>query len=123
MSFDDALGDLQSEPRAYAATSRCLPKWVEHVVEPSTCQAARLQADLRRAEIEPFGWVINSSLAATGSADPCLHQRIAAELEQIEAVRQRHAKIVAIVPWVAEGPVGPTRLLALARGTRATSRS
>jgi arsenite/tail-anchored protein-transporting ATPase len=78
-------------------------------------EAAHLQADLRRAQIEPFGWVINSSLAAAGSADPCLQQRIAAELEQIEAVRRRHAKRVAIVPWMTEEPIGPARLLALAR--------
>lgn len=79
-------------------------------------EAARLQDDLRRAQIEPYAWVINSSLAATGSVDPCLEQRIAAELEQIQVVRERHAKRVAIVPWMTEEPVGPARLLALARG-------
>lgn len=78
-------------------------------------EAARLQADLRRADIEPYAWVINSSLAATGSADPCLEQRIAAEVEQIELVRGRHARRVAIVPWLTEEPVGPDRLVALAR--------
>jgi len=78
-------------------------------------EAAHLQADLRRAKIEPFAWVINSSLAATGSNDPCLEQRIAAELEQIDVVRTKHAKRIGIVPWVAEEPVGPARLLALAR--------
>jgi arsenite-transporting ATPase len=78
-------------------------------------EAARLQADLRRADIEPFGWVINGSLAAAGSADPCLRQRVAAELEQIEVVRTRHARRVAIVPWLVDEPVGPARLLALAR--------
>jgi arsenite-transporting ATPase len=79
-------------------------------------EAARLQADLRRAQIEPFGWVINSSLAAAGSTDPCLAQRVAAELEQIAVVRERHAQRMAIVPWATEEPVGPARLLALARG-------
>lgn len=79
-------------------------------------EAARLQADLRRAEIVPFGWIINSSLAAAGSADPCLKQRAAAELEQIELVRAHLAGRVAIVPWMTEEPVGPARLLALARG-------
>ncbi len=79
-------------------------------------EAARLQGDLRRAQIEPYGWVINSSLAATGSADPCLEQRVAAEVEQIQIVRERHAQRVAIVPWMTEEPVGPARLLALARG-------
>ena len=85
-------------------------------------EAARLQADLRRAEIEPWGWVINSSLAATGSADVCLAQRIAAELEQIGIVRERHAQRVAIVPWTIEEPVGPARLLSLARGAAASGR-
>jgi arsenite-transporting ATPase len=85
-------------------------------------EAARLQADLRRAQIEPFGWVINSSLAATGSADPCLKQRMAAELEQIQLVRARHAQRIAIVPWVIEEPVGPARLLSLARGAGANGR-
>ena len=46
-------------------------------------EAARLQEDLRRAQIAPYAWVINSSLAAAGSGDPCLKQRIAGELEQI----------------------------------------
>jgi arsenite/tail-anchored protein-transporting ATPase len=85
-------------------------------------EAARLQADLRRAQIDPFGWVINSSLAATGTTDPCLQQRVAAELEHIEVVRTRHATRVAIVPWVTEEPVGPVRLLALARGVGADVR-
>jgi arsenite/tail-anchored protein-transporting ATPase len=79
-------------------------------------EAARLQADLRRARIEPFGWVVNGSLAAAGSTDPCLAQRVAAELEQIAAVRARHARRVAIVPWSTDEPVGPARLLELARG-------
>ena len=78
-------------------------------------EAATLQADLRRAQIEPFAWVVNSSLAATGTTDPCLRQRIAAELEQIEVVRARHARRIAIVPWATEEPVGPERLLAIAR--------
>ena len=47
--------------------------------------------------------------------DPCLKQRIAGELEQIEIVRARHAQRIAIVPWMTEEPVGPERLLALAR--------
>lgn len=80
-------------------------------------EAARLQADLRRAQIEPHAWVINGSLAAAGSSDPCLRQRVAAELAQIEQVRGRLAKKLAIVPWMSEEPVGPARLLALARGS------
>jgi len=86
-------------------------------------EAAQLQADLRRAQIEPFGWVINSSLAAAGTTDPCLKLRVEAELEQIENVRVHHTARVAIVPWMVEEPVGPTRLLALARGARVSDSS
>ena len=35
-------------------------------------QAAALQEDLRRAHIEPWAWVINKSVAATGTSDPLL---------------------------------------------------
>lgn len=77
-------------------------------------EAAELQADLRRAGIEPYAWIINSSLAATGSKDPVLHHRIVGELQQIAAVQTRHAKRVAIVPWQLEEPVGVARLRQLA---------
>jgi arsenite-transporting ATPase len=85
-------------------------------------EAAQLQADLRRAGIEPFAWVINSSLAASGTNDPLLRERIVGELTQIEKVRKDHSRRVAIVPWLEEPPVGPKRLLALAEqaGTSAT---
>lgn len=76
-------------------------------------EAAQLQDDLRRAGIEPFAWVINASLAATGSADPCLRQRIAAEHQQLARVRTQLAERLAVVPWQREEPVGPARLLAL----------
>jgi len=78
-------------------------------------EAAQLQADLRRAGIEPYAWVINSSLAAAGSTDPVLRQRIAHELEQIEIVQTQHATRAVIVPWQTEEPVGAERLRRLAR--------
>jgi arsenite-transporting ATPase len=77
-------------------------------------EAAALQADLRRANIEPFAWIINSSLAAAGSNDPLLRRRIAGELEQIAAVQKQHATRVAIVPWQTAEPVGAARLRQLA---------
>ena len=73
-------------------------------------EAAQLQADLRRAGIEPYAWIINNSLAAAGSTDPVLHQRSAAEARQIALVQSQHAKRVAIVPWQTEEPVGVERL-------------
>jgi arsenite-transporting ATPase len=77
-------------------------------------EAAQLQADLRRAGIEPFAWVINSSLAASGTKDPLLQERIAGELTQIERVRRELAKRIAIVPWMKEPPIGSPQLLAMA---------
>ncbi|MGZ3449222.1 MAG: ArsA-related P-loop ATPase, partial [Polyangiales bacterium] len=78
-------------------------------------EAAQLQADLRRAGIEPFAWVIDSSLAASGTTDPLLRERAARELEQIERVRRDYAQRVAIVPWMTEPPIGPEWLARLAR--------
>jgi arsenite-transporting ATPase len=78
-------------------------------------EAAQLQTDLRRAGIEPFAWVINASFAATGTRDPLLRQRMAGEYAQIDRVRRGYAKRVAIVPWVADEPVGPEPLRALVR--------
>ncbi|MGZ3474290.1 MAG: arsenical pump-driving ATPase [Polyangiales bacterium] len=78
-------------------------------------EAAQLQSDLRRAGIEPFAWVIDSSLAASGTTDPLLRERAARELEQIERVRRDYAQRVAIVPWMTEPPIGPEWLARLAR--------
>ena len=50
-------------------------------------EAAQLQDDLRRAEIEPFAWVINTSLAVAEPSDPMLRARARAEWSQIEQVR------------------------------------
>jgi arsenite/tail-anchored protein-transporting ATPase len=77
-------------------------------------EAVELQADLRRAGIEPYAWIINNSLAAAGSTDPLLHQRIVAELDQIATVRAQHARRAVIVPWQLEEPVGAERLRRLA---------
>lgn len=79
-------------------------------------EAARLQADLRRAEIEPFAWVINQSLAATETRDPVLASRAAAERPHIDNVRRELAARVASVAWQSEPPIGPERLRSLAAG-------
>ena len=76
-------------------------------------EAASLQQDLRRARIEPFAWVVNRSLMASGSRDPVLSSRIARELEQIERVKGL-AKRTYLVPWVAVPPVGIGPVLELA---------
>ncbi len=76
-------------------------------------EAEQLQADLRRAGIEPFAWIVNASLAAAGPSDPVLAQRAAAELEQIEHVRATLATRIAVVPWAHEEPRGPQALRSL----------
>jgi len=73
-------------------------------------EAASLQADLRRAGIEPWAWVINTSIAATATRSPLLRQRAASELREIDAVANRHARRYAIVPLLKEEPVGVERL-------------
>jgi arsenite/tail-anchored protein-transporting ATPase len=83
-------------------------------------EAEQLQAELRRAGVEPFAWVINASLAAARPADPILVQRAQAELEQIHKVQERCANRVVVVPWQTEEPVGPERLHQLARGVLGT---
>lgn len=77
-------------------------------------EAANLQADLRRAGIEPWAWVINNSVAAAHPASPLLRQRARNELREIEAVATRHAARHAVVPLLSEEPVGVQRLLQLA---------
>jgi arsenite/tail-anchored protein-transporting ATPase len=76
-------------------------------------EAAGLQTDLRRAGIEPWAWVINGSLAMAQPSSPLLRQRAHAELPQIDAVRTQHAKRFAVIPLLAEEPVGVERLQAL----------
>ncbi|KON80409.1 arsenical pump-driving ATPase [Azoarcus sp. PA01] len=77
-------------------------------------EAARLQADLRRAGIEPWAWIINNSLAATTTAASMLRRRAGQEWAQIEAVREHHAKRLALVAMQADEPTGIGRLRALA---------
>jgi arsenite-transporting ATPase len=73
-------------------------------------EAAALQDDLRRAQIEPFAWVINQSFAESGSHDPLLVVRGQGEAPYIREVVEKCSKRTALVPWVAEEPVGPEKL-------------
>jgi arsenite-transporting ATPase len=73
-------------------------------------EAAMLQADLRRAKIEPFAWVINQSFAGSGSQDPLLVARGRGEVQYIREVVEKLSKRTALVPWVTEEPTGPERL-------------
>jgi arsenite-transporting ATPase len=76
-------------------------------------EAASLQDDLRRAKIEPWAWVVNRTLAGTGTADPLLQRRIAGEAVQIARIRNGLSRRLHAVPFSADPPVGIARLLAL----------
>ncbi|MFM5367721.1 arsenical pump-driving ATPase [Aeromonas veronii] len=79
--------------------------------EPTPVQeAANLQSDLRRAGIEPWGWLINHSLQQAAVSSPLLQLRAERQLPHIEAVEQQHASRFAVVPLLAEEPVGPDAL-------------
>jgi len=73
-------------------------------------EAASLQADLRRAGIEPWAWIINNSVAAAHPLSPLLRQRARNELKEIEAVANHHAHRYAVVPLLREEPVGVAHL-------------
>jgi arsenite/tail-anchored protein-transporting ATPase len=76
-------------------------------------QAAALQDDLRRAKIEPWAWVINKSIAATGTSDPLLQARLAGEIKQTERIANGLAQRTFVLPWLVEEPVGVAALDAL----------
>jgi arsenite-transporting ATPase len=76
-------------------------------------EAASLQDDLRRAKIEPWAWVVNRTLAGSGTTDPLLLRRIAGEAVQIGRIREGLARRLYAMPLRAEPPVGLARLLAL----------
>lgn len=78
-------------------------------------EAERLQNDLRRAGIEPYAWVINQSLLASGTRNPILMERGAYELPYIETVSQRLSSRCALIPWMEQQPVGKNGLAALVR--------
>ncbi len=76
-------------------------------------QAAALQEDLRRAEIEPYAWVMNRSLAASGTRDPILLARMEGERKQADRIAGGLAKKTFVVPWLAYSPVGVPALESL----------
>jgi arsenite-transporting ATPase len=80
-------------------------------------EAERLQADLRRADIEPFGWVVNASLAAGATEHPTLQARADSERAHIARVHDLATDNVWLVPWQPDPPVGAPALRLLASET------
>jgi arsenite/tail-anchored protein-transporting ATPase len=69
-------------------------------------QAAALQVDLRRAQIEPYAWVLNKSVVAAGTHDPLLAARLAGERRQMARLTSGLAKRLFVLPWLVQPPVG-----------------
>jgi arsenite-transporting ATPase len=82
-------------------------------------EARALQADLARAGIAPFGWVVNQSLSPVATSDPVLAARRAGERPYLDEVRGLTARL-AVVPWLIETPRGPRGLEALTRAAGAS---
>ncbi|MEI8342198.1 MAG: ArsA-related P-loop ATPase, partial [Verrucomicrobiota bacterium] len=80
-------------------------------------EAAQLQSDLRRADIEPYAWIINQSFAAAAPTDPALRVRAARELGCIQEVTQELAERVSIIPWMAGDLSGHANLQKLTQPT------
>ncbi len=78
-------------------------------------EAAALQEDLRRAQIEPFGWIINQSLFESGSSDPLLREREQTEHRYLLEVFDPLASRAALIRWQLDEPVGVAALLALSK--------
>lgn len=77
-------------------------------------EAAELRADLERAQIHPWAWVVNNSLAAAAPTSNLLRLRAIEELSQINKVKNEHTRL-AVVPMLAGEPVGIQSLEALSR--------
>lgn len=62
-------------------------------------EAQRLQQDLQRAGIQPFAWVINQSLLASGTHDPLLAQRGEYEKPFIKQIVETLSVRSALIAW------------------------
>jgi arsenite-transporting ATPase len=85
-------------------------------------EAAALQRDLRRAEIEPYAWVINQVLSPLPLTDPLMKQRQSLEQKYLREVKEVHASRVAIVPWQLEPPTGLQALSQLTQSELTSAR-
>ncbi len=73
-------------------------------------EAAALQTDLKRADITPYGWIINRSFAATGTSDPVLVAKGEHERGYIEEVCRDYSTHTVLAPWIGEELTGEANL-------------
>ncbi len=80
-------------------------------------EAASLQRDLRRAEIEPYAWIINQCLSPMTIHDPLLQERQLLEQPYIREVMEKQSHRTVLIPWQFEPPVGKIGLEHLLNNT------
>jgi arsenite-transporting ATPase len=73
-------------------------------------EAAMLQEDLRRAQIEPFAWIINQSFANSESTNSLIKFRGRNEIKYIREVVENLSKRTALVHWCKNELTGPEAL-------------
>ena len=86
-------------------------------------EAAALQRDLRRAEIEPYAWVINQVLSPLPLTDPLMKHRQSHEHKYLREVKNVQASRVAIIPWQITPPIGLQALNRLTHSELATNQT
>lgn len=65
-------------------------------------EAASLQNDLKRADIYPYGWIINKSFFDSGTTDTQLALKSINEIKYISEVIDKYSKKTIITPWSSE---------------------
>ncbi|MEI6891756.1 MAG: arsenical pump-driving ATPase [Pontiella sp.] len=81
-----------------------------------THEAEELQRDLRRAGIEPAGWIINRSFAVSGTEDPVLCAKGLHEIDYISEIsRDLSTKQTVIAPWMGNELSGADNLQELTK--------
>jgi len=76
-------------------------------------EAESLQDDLRRAGVEPYGWIINRSFAVSGTTDPMLRTKGYHEIPFIQEAAGKLARRSTIAPWVGNELEGEEQLATL----------
>lgn len=69
-------------------------------------QASALQEDLRRANIEPYAWVLNRSVLAAKTKDPLLVARLQGEVKQMKRITDGLSENLFAIPFQSAPPVG-----------------
>ena len=67
-----------------------------------THEAKDLQEDLKRADINPYAWLVNRSFALTKSSNNLLCQKGLNELKYIDEIKSELASRLVLSPWIAD---------------------